>query len=334
MRIAIHHSPGTFSERWLAYCERTGIPCRVVDCYRNDILEQLEGCTALMWHFHHANPKSVLFAKQLMYSLQQKGLRVFPDFHTCWHFDDKIGQKYLLSALGVPSIPTYIFYTKKEALAWSANTTFPKVFKLSKGAGSANVRLIHSRSAADRLIRQAFGRGFSQYDSWASLEERFRKFRKGYVGFYEVIKGFIRIFHKPEFARMTGREKGYVYFQDFIPNNDSDIRIIVIDNKAFAIKRMIREKDFRASGSGNILYDERLFDPKLIAQSLQLARQLNLQCVAYDYVFSGGEPLLIEISYGFATGAYDACTGYWDSDLKWHPGPFKPQEWMVDCVAR
>jgi len=334
MRIAIHHSAGTFSERWLEYCERKGIPFRIVDCYRNDIMEQLEGCTALMWHFHHANPRSVLFAKQLMFSLQQKGLRVFPDYHTCWHFDDKIGQKYLLTALGVPFIPTHIFYTRKEALDWSAHTVFPKVFKLSKGAGSANVRLVHSKAGADRLIRRAFGRGFSQYDGWANLQERIRKYRKGYVGFFEVLKGCIRLFYKPEFARMTGREKGYVYFQDFIPDNDSDIRIIVIGKKAFAIKRMIREHDFRASGSGNIQYDERLFDRNLVAYSMQLTRELNAQCVAYDFVFSGNKPLLIEISYGFAIGVYDPCTGYWDEDLNWHPGPFKPQEWMVDCVTR
>jgi hypothetical protein len=239
-----------------------------------------------------------------------------------------------LTAMGVPFVPTYIFYTKKEALEWSSSTVFPKVFKLSKGAGSANVRLVHSKTDADRLIHRAFGRGFSQYDGWANLSERFRKYRKGYVGFYEVVKGLARLFHKPEFARMTGREKGYVYFQDFIPNNDSDIRVIVIDNKAFAIKRMIRENDFRASGSGNIQYDEQLFDRNLVAHSMQLTRSLNAQCVAYDFVYYGETPLLIEISYGFAIGVYDPCTGYWDQDLQWHPGPFIPQEWMVDCVLR
>jgi glutathione synthase/RimK-type ligase-like ATP-grasp enzyme len=50
-------------------------------------------------------------------------------------------------------------------------------------------------------------------------------------------------------------EKNYVYFQDFIPQNDFDIRIIVIGKRAFAIKRMVRKGDFRASGSGNIKYD-------------------------------------------------------------------------------
>ena len=34
------------------------------------------------------------------------------------------------------------------------------------------------------------------------------------------------------------------------------VRVIVINDKAFAIKRMVRKNDFRASGSGIIEYDK------------------------------------------------------------------------------
>lgn len=332
MKIAIHHTKDTFSDQWIAYCERQHIPYKIVDCYKNDIIQQLQDCTAFMWHFHHASPKSVLFAKQLMVSVAKMGLKTFPDFNTAWHFDDKVGQKYLLEAIGAPMVPSYVFYTKTEAIDWVNNTGFPKVFKLRGGAGSANVRLAKTKQEAIELVEQAFGKGFKQFDGWGNFKERLRKFRKGKTSFFEVSKGFARIFYTTEFAKVAGREKGYVYFQDFIANNDSDIRIIVIGEKAFAIKRMTRENDFRASGSGSIFYDKALFDLETIRLSLNVTKKLDAQCLAYDFVYQDGKPLIIEISYGYANKGYEDCPGFWDQDLVWHEGSFVSQTWMVDLM--
>lgn len=66
-----------------------------------------------MWHFSHIDYRDMLFAKQLLYSIQLMGKKVFPDFNTVWHFDDKVGQKYMFEAIGVPFIPTYVFMIKK-----------------------------------------------------------------------------------------------------------------------------------------------------------------------------------------------------------------------------
>lgn len=92
MKIAIHHSPHSFSERWIEYCKEKNIPYKIVNAYDSDIVKKVEDCDAFMWHHHHANYKDTLFAKQLLYSLQTAGKKVFPDFHTGWHFDDKVGQ--------------------------------------------------------------------------------------------------------------------------------------------------------------------------------------------------------------------------------------------------
>ena len=334
MKIAIHHTKGSFSDRWIAYCEKQNIPFKIVDCYRNDIIDQLHDCTALMWHYHHAGAKSFLFAKQLMYSVAAMGKKIFPDFNTAWHFDDKVGQKYLLEAIDAPLVPSYVFYTKQEALAWINSTSFPKVFKLRSGSSSANVSLAKTKQDAVSMVNKAFGEGFTQYNGWTNFKERVRKFKKGQTTFLDVSKGFIRIFHSTEFSKVAGREKGYIYFQDFIANNDSDIRVIVVDERAFAIKRMVRENDFRASGGGTILYEKELFDIETIKVALEVTRKLNAQCLAYDFVYKDGKPLIIEISYGYANEAYDPVQGYWDKDLCWHEGPLVSQHWMVDMMVR
>ena len=158
MKIAIHKREGSFSDRWINYCKKNDIPYKIVNAYKSNIIEQVSDCSALMWHHHHGLYKDTLYAKQLSFSLQQAGKRVFPDFATCWHFDDKVGQKYLLEAIDVPFIPTYIFYTKEEALKWIDKATFPKVFKLRRGAGSSNVKLLRTKKLAVKFAKRAFGK--------------------------------------------------------------------------------------------------------------------------------------------------------------------------------
>jgi glutathione synthase/RimK-type ligase-like ATP-grasp enzyme len=335
--IAIHNNLSThlFHYLWIEYCKNNNIHYKLVNCYDTDIIEQLADCNCLMFHFSQSSARDITMAKQLLFSLEQGGFKVFPDFNTSWHFDDKVGQKYLLEALEVDLVKTWAFYDEKTSLEWITKTTFPKVFKLRGGAGSQNVQLVHSKKNAQQLVKKAFGKGFPAYDGFGSLKERFRKWKSRKVPFVEVIKGIVRLVNPPRYAKVMGNEINYLYFQEFVPNNDSDIRIIVIDGKAFGIKRMNRENDFRASGSGFIRYDKASIDDIFVRTSFEINKKLKAQCVAYDFVLDENKiPLLIEISYGFANAVYNDCPGYWDENLVWYEGKFNPYGWMVDLVLK
>ncbi|MEN9571753.1 MAG: hypothetical protein RL172_2984 [Bacteroidota bacterium] len=336
MKLAIHHKEkNTFSERWIQYCNQQQINYVIVDCYASDIVAQVKDCDALLWHHNHVNPKDVLFAKQLLFALQDAGKKVFPGYYTQWHFDDKVAQKYLLEAVQAPMVPTHVFYDKKTALAWINTSSFPKVFKLRGGAGSKNVMLVKNSRTAKALAATAFGKGFRQYDAWGGIKEQLRKLKLGKGSVKEVIKAAAHLFYPVQIEKAKGREKGYLYFQDFLPANTFDIRVIVIGNKAFAIKRMVRDNDFRASGSGFLRYDKNEIDPRCIQISFEVNKRLQSQCIAYDFVFDGNQqPLIVEISYGFMAKGYDPCPGYWDNQLQWHEGPFNPYGWMIeDLIA-
>jgi glutathione synthase/RimK-type ligase-like ATP-grasp enzyme len=333
MKIAIHQREGSFSDRWINYCKKMNIDYKIVNCYSNDIISQLNGCDILMWHHHHGNYKDLLFAKQLIYALEQSGKKVFPDFRTSWHFDDKLGQKYLLESLGVPFVPSYVFYSKKEALEWIKTTTFPKVFKLRCGAGSSNVSIVKSFNEAKKIINKAFSKGFSQFNRYEYFKERWRKFKEGKDSWTGVLKGIGRLFIPVEFAGFFPKEKGYVYFQDFIPDNDFDIRVVVIGSKAFAIKRLVRKGDFRASGSGNILYDRENFSDDIIKIAFDINEKIQSQCVAFDFIFDqSGDPMIVELSFGFINTVYENCVGYWDKDLKFHYESFYSPDWIVQNI--
>lgn len=332
MKVAIQHNLGSFSDRWIEYCKKQGIDYKIVNAYDNDIVNQVSDCDAFMWHHHQSNMADTLFARQLIYSLEAKGVKCFPDFNTTWHFDDKVGQKYLLEAIEAPLVPSYVYYSKQDALHWIKKTEFPKVFKLRGGAGSTNVKLAHNKKEAIKLVKKAFGKGFPQSSFGMVVSESWRKYKEGKISFVTVIKCIVAYYFKDDYNKKQHPERGYVYFQDFIPNNTFDIRICVVGDRAFALKRLVRKNDFRASGSGSIIYDKNQIDERCVKIAFETNEKLKMQSVAFDFVFDkDNKPLIVEISYGYAVAAYDKCQGWWDKEMNWHPGEcFDFCGWMVE----
>lgn len=331
-KIAIHARSGSFSDRWIEYCQRKSIPYKTVDCHSSNIIEELADCSFLMWNWSQTYAEDMLIARGLIRAVELMGIRVFPNSETCWHFDDKVSQKYLMEALGAPMVKSYVFLNQARALEWARKTEYPKVFKLRSGAGSSNVFLVNNINKAERLINKAFSTGFSAVSRWNALSERWWRFRrdKTFVSFFNVSRGIFRALVKnPALGRLPV-QRNYAYFQDFIPDNDSDIRVIAIGGRAFGIKRMVREGDFRASGSGKILYDPELIPDECIRLTFDLAKKTGSQSLALDFVFSGDSPLIVEMSYAFASHAYLSCPGYWRNDMVWMEGNFRPEDFMVD----
>jgi glutathione synthase/RimK-type ligase-like ATP-grasp enzyme len=332
MKIGIHQPDGGYGKYWIAYCIEKNIPYKIVNCYSTDIISDLSDCDALMWHHNHANPKDTLFAKELLISVEASGKLVYPNTNTTWFFNDKLGQKYLFEALSIPLVPTYVFFSRAEALDWISGASWPLVFKLRGGAGSRNVRLIKSKKEAKKIIKKAFGKGIRQYDAPGGLKESFRRFRMGKASFKGVLKSLAHFVYPIQLERSKGREKGYVYFQKFIPECKYDIRVQVVGEKIWAMIRSVRENDFKASGSGKIESDPEKIPVKVLKLSMDIVKKLNLQSAAIDFLPTDGGFLITEISYAFGIGPEDTDIGYWDSNLVWYPGKMNPFGWMVDLI--
>ena len=329
--LAIHNSQSGFHPHWIEYCQDNDIPFEVVDCYANDIIEKAAECRALLWHCSHSDPRDIVVARQILFALEHAGIRVFPDFRTAWHFDDKVGQKYLFEALDIPRLRTYVFVEKETALDWASKAEFPKVFKLRHGASSSCVWIVRDKRQARRLIKRAFGRGLPVYRPWENLNERMYKRRIGKNEFVDVAKGVVRLFYPPQFSKVLGRQTGYALFQDFAPDNDSDIRITVIGDKAYGVRRLVRPGDFRASGSGLDAPGQDRVDIEAVELAFDVAKKIRSSCISCDFVYKPDRGLaLLEVSYGFMW--LDDCPGYWDSDLNWHEAEYRPEHWMVDLV--
>jgi hypothetical protein len=335
VQIAIHHRDVGFSGRWIEYCKQHGVQYKIVDCYAQDILAQLTQADGLMWHWSHYTPKDVLLARGLIQVVEGMGKKVFPSTKTCWHFDDKIGQKYLLESVHAPMVFTGIFYDKEQALEWIKQASFPFVFKLSKGSGSQNVRLVHTESEAQQLIRTAFSKGFnpvkdvSDYFQGAGKNIKKTLHNRSVLSVLKRMPRALR--EKYTRKQLFNREKGYIYFQEYLPHNQYDIRVTIVGNRAFSFTRNVRPNDFRASGSGSIDYDLKRIDLRCVRLAFDITRKIGAQSAGYDFILgAAGEPKITEVSYCYQSLAVYNCPGHWDEQLNWHEGHLWPQDAIIE----
>lgn len=170
-----------------------------------------------IWRAKH-DPKIRNLAKKTIY-LFDKVLKIktFPSWDCYWHYDDKIAQSYLFRKLNIQTPKTYIFYNKNNALDFiESREVFPLIYKASSGAGSSNVGLIKNKFQGKRYINKAFGKG-------------------------------IETFFKEDL------QKEYVYFQEYLSNNDGGYRIVCHSNKMiYGYFKYKDKKSNFATGLGEI----------------------------------------------------------------------------------
>lgn len=338
MKIGIHNSNTAYSKRWLEYCQTNKIEYVIVNAYSDSIVSDLEGCDIFLWHHHHGLYRDVNMAKELLFSLEQAGVKVFPDFKTGWHFDDKLGQKYLFEANNIPAARAYAFYDKKSALKWVNTTTFPKIFKLRGGAGSANVKMVKTKYQAIKLVNKAFGKGFKAFDYFGLARDKFKLFLKGKASIRASVRyALMGLFPRRYESHLLPDHKGYIYFQEFIPNDGYDIRIEITGDKALALTRMTREGDFRASGSNNVVYDTDLLNKEVIEFAFNVADKLQLQSCALDIVRDNRDDKLyiIENSYCYGVDEDEFDHGYWTRDGVYHKDVvFNGIDWIIELFKK
>lgn len=319
MKLAIHNEKG-WNIKWISYCEKNNIPYQTVNCYDTDIISQIkkEEITHLMWHFHHAKPKDILMARNVLFSAAQIGIKVFPDFNTSWHFDDKVSQKYLLEAVDAPMVASYAFYNKEEALQWlKEKAKYPLVAKLRRGAGSYNVRLLRSFSQAKQYTKNMFTTGVHPTPGMLADTKNKLKVAGDFKGILRRLKKLPGFFKMVQGGRMFPVEKGYVYFQEFIPDNKEDLRIGITKDHVWGVKRKVRENDFRASGSGMFHYDLSDVPLEMVGKLYEVFLKCHFQSMAFDLVRKpNGEFVIVEISYGFLSSLFYNAPGYWNANLE------------------
>lgn len=339
MKIAIcpeQIEDSCYAKKWTEYLKQRNVEVKWVDLTALDAFEQIKDCDAVMWRWIHT-PSDKIKAPKILYLIERYlKIPVYPSYDTCWHYDDKISEYYLLKNAGFPVADTWIFWDLKRAMEWAKTAQYPKVFKLASGAASSNVVKVNSYDEAKPLINRMFNRGifpmtFNEHKHALQLPHNFCEFR----WLLSRIKQGLKYTTHLEYPCLPSQwwlpEKDYAYFQEFIPNNEFDTRVVIIGNRALAFRRFNRPKDFRASGSGKFDIDPTQINLDTIKIAFEISNKLNFQCMAYDFLIKNKHPVVVEISYTFPDEPYGPkLPGYWDSNLNWISQRNWPEEQQVD----
>lgn len=323
---------------WIDYCKKFKHNYTILNPFKNEILEDIEKVDIVLWHFSGYNYTEMLIARSILYASKNMGKITYPDFNDAWHFDDKVAETYLLQSVKAPIPKSFMFYSLAALNDFTNKfNIYPIIAKLRNGSGSHNVKMIMSENDLISYGKVMFSKGLG---SSPSLLYKSSSNLKSTKSLRTLIKRAKRI---PEFLRTLKNskefpnEKGYVFLQEFIPNDGYDLKIVVVGEKLSFIGRNIREGEFRASGGGNLFYDKNYVTKNIIDSAFKTSDDLNFTCMGYDYVVNNKtkEGVIIEISYGFSHEALLNAGGFFDRSGIWHNEPLNaPEEILNNLILQ
>ncbi len=180
--------------------------------------------------------------------------------------------------------PTWVITSKEAALNFlDINTDWPLVSKAAVGASSQYVSILSKEEAKAQVI-QAFGDGIPlQHANW-------------------------------------DRQKGYVLFQRFLPNNEFTWRVNIVGREAAVFKRF-NYKDKPVAQTGNTKPVSEL-DPmveRVIAAARSVAKEIETKWVALDILYDEPEDqlYLLETSLGWPWPGVGDGAKFFPSERPW-----------------
>lgn len=316
----------SYSDKWTYYLDEKNIDFELIDIYNIENLSSLLKYDGIMWRWGLDYPERLFAPKILDVIEEELKIPVYPSRRLRMAWDDKIKQNLIFKANNIKTPQTWIFYKKDDALSFVKQAKFPLVFKLSSGASSSGVTLIRNKEEAQNVISRMFGKGIESIEQLDDIKKNQKT-----KSFLRMVKGkIINSYKYSNRIALQKCEKSYVIFQEFLENNQYDTRVTVINGKAYAFRRLVRENDFRASGSGKIDFNYEKIDVNMIKKGFEISDKLNADCMAYDFVYDQGEIKLLEMCWTFADWAIEKCPVYWTKNLKRYSNMDWPQKTQVD----
>ena len=211
--------PYSYWLKFERFLKNNEIQYDMLNPHTSDFLDKAGNYDIIVWRVG-CNPEKLDEGKTKIRILeQQKNKTCYPTYDELWSYEHKVRQYYLLKEKNLPVVDTFISFSLSETKEYIKNAKYPFVSKISTGSSSFGVKLIKNKKQA-----------------WKEVKKIFYSGRKTYWNYVY--------------------QKGYVYFQKYIPNAEYDLRMTVVGNSYFGFYKYVPKNDFRASGGMNIVKKE------------------------------------------------------------------------------
>ena len=248
--------------RWTKYCrflENNSFTYGFYNLHSSDWIEQSYKYDVIIGIVSSEQYHLEEWQKKFYFLERYLGKTCFPNTDHAFIYENKSIEAYISQIGDIPFAKTYVSHNKEEALSILSTLKYPFVSKVDPASGSTGVELIYKPEQAKKIIQQAF-----------SLNGR-----KVHVNYF--------------------RQKNYIYFQEFIPNDGYDIRVILTGKWVFGYYRKVLEGDFRASGMN--LKEKRDLPKEAIDLAYKVNKYIKSPLLAVDMVHGfDGRYTIIEFS--------------------------------------
>jgi len=218
--------------KYRRFLENNGLPFELYNIHAHDWLDQVKKYDILIGISSNDYYSLQELRRKYFYLENYLGKFCYPSSSHTFLYEDKNLEAYISKSYNLPFVNTYISHDKRDALLLVEKLSYPIVSKIDPSSGSVGVELVRSVNQARMIVEQSFsGPG-----------------RKTHLSY--------------------SHQKNVVYFQDFIPSDGYDIRVIVLGNWVFGYYRKALQGDFRASGMGLVELRELPIEPMLIARNV------------------------------------------------------------------
>ncbi|MBN2046662.1 MAG: hypothetical protein JW750_02365 [Anaerolineaceae bacterium] len=235
--------------RWTKYCRLLNyndFPYGIFSIHSHDWIEKAEKFDIIAG-VRSSEMYDLSEIREKFYFLEKyMGKSVFPAFEHSLLYENKLLEGYLAEKFDFPMAPTFISHDLKDALDHIDALHYPLVSKMNPTSGSIGVELVRTPAHARNICLRAF-----------SMNGR-------------------------KTQLLYRRQKNYVYFQEFIPNDGYDIRVIIIGSFALGYYRKTLKGDFRASGMNQV--EKRALPEKAILNARELYKVIKSPMLVVDMV--------------------------------------------------
>lgn len=279
------------------FLRANNLPFRYYDIHCSDWIDKAVELDTIIWR-PMSTPSELSEARNKIFFLEHYMHKIsYPSFNTLMFYENKILQYQILSLNRFPVIPTFISNSYMESIDYAKKASYPVINKVVDSSASTGVERIINRHHALKTIKESFS--FAGYKTYCPYT----------------------------------RQKDSIYFQNYIPNQGYDMRIIVIGNYVFGYYRFIPKGDFRASGMGLVKKSDIPRDAMQLA--LQIYKCFDAPMLAIDMLRDNNNKLyVIELSafvqvntpMQLMVNEVPGTYIYNGNDFKFHPGKFWPQE--------
>jgi hypothetical protein len=266
MMIAIHDDRQGWGKTYAEFCRAANVPHVVFDLLADDWLEAAAKASVVFFKCT-MYPDNIRILKERVAFLQEVlKVAAFPNHRIFRYFDSKAIERDMFQASSVRVPKTLVAGTSRDLARVATEFGERVVLKESAGAGSSKTRLVRNTKLRRALLE-------------------------------------LRMLDHPwyRFWNVTARSLGFtpawggqVIVQEFIPGLTFDLRVNTVGRKyVYICKRRVRRNDFRASGSGNIVYDWDDGYLPYMRECLAISQRMGFSNAAYDLLVDGNGAMWI-----------------------------------------